>query len=259
MHGSCQTVTEDLIEGGSGKPLKAPVVTLIFSALCFQKLIHTSSRGLSLPPMIPHAKEISDISTAKWKELKGWFWDDFITCFPPRPAPRSLLSKRIYPDFALIQLKMGAEVLSLPNMFLQRQKKASRQIKAKKILNLLITQLNCAVTDRGNEHIFIRALWYEWGVKRETQRGNQEQLQGDGEWIKCRLLSLNGIPACTSPNIFLWEDWGPACRHVIKGRNHKRSCELYNLTSQIMNSNIPDLKKCPFAVENFKNNQVSKG
>lgn len=168
--------------------------------------------------MIPHAKEISDISKAKWKELKGWFWDDFITCFPPRPAPRSLLSERIYPDFSLIQLKMGAEVLSLPNMFLQRpKKKASRQIKAKKILNLLITQLNCAVTDRGNEHIFIRALWYEWGVKRETQRGNQEQLQGDGEWIKRRNLSLNRIPACTSPSIFLWGDWGPACRHVMKG------------------------------------------
>lgn len=104
--------------------------------------------------------------------------------FPSSGPPQSPVSECIYPDFSLIQLKMGAEVLSLPNMFLQRQKKkASRQIKAKKILNLLITQLNSAVTDRGNE-CFIRALWYEWGFKRETQRGNQEQLQGDGEWIK---------------------------------------------------------------------------
>lgn len=89
-HGSRRTAkmaTEDLIEGGSGKPLKAPAVTLICSVPCFQKLIRTSSRGLSLAPMIPHAKEISDISTATQNKLKGWFWDDFITCFPPRPAP----------------------------------------------------------------------------------------------------------------------------------------------------------------------------
>lgn len=41
-----------------------------------------------------------------------------------------------------------------------------------------------------------------------------------------------------------------------EGRNHKRSWELYNLASQMMTSNIPDLKKCPFTAENFKNNQA---
>lgn len=134
-------------------------------------------------------------------------------------------------------------MLSLPNMFLPRPKeKASRQIKAKKILNLLITQLNCAVTDRGNEH-FIRALWYEWGVKRETQRRNQEQLRGDGERIKrsFHYLDVVSVPARTSPNtnIFLWGatkliwelHWlKPRVQGCNDVRNHKRSCELYNVT-----------------------------
>lgn len=132
---------------------------------------------------------------------------------PPEPPLWVYLSR-----FRSNPIKDGSRgAVTAKHVPAEAKKKASRQIKAKKILNLLITQLNCAVTDRGNEHIFIRALWYEWGVKRETQRGNQEQLQGDGEWIKRRLLSLNRIPACTSPNIFLWGDWGPACRHLMKG------------------------------------------
>lgn len=132
---------------------------------------------------------------------------------PPEPPLWAYLSR-----FLSNPIKDGSRgAVTAKHVPAEAKKKASRQIKAKKILNLLITQLNCAVTDRGNEHIFIRALWYEWGVKRETQRGNQEQLQGDGEWIKRRNLSLNRIPACTSPSIFLWGDWGPACRHVMKG------------------------------------------
>lgn len=100
-----------------------PVVTLICLARCFQKLIHTPSHRLSLPPMILHAKRnlrhpsgaVKEVESGIPKRLHHLF---FFFIFPLIQASPKLPSESVFiPISPLIQLNMGAEVLSLPNMF----------------------------------------------------------------------------------------------------------------------------------------------
>lgn len=98
-----------------------PVVTLICLARCFQKLMHTPSHRLSLPPMILHAKRnlkhlsdaVKEVESVILKRLHHLFFFFPLIQASPKPPSESVF----IPISSLIQLNMGAEVLSLPNMF----------------------------------------------------------------------------------------------------------------------------------------------
>lgn len=130
-----------------------PVVTLICLARCFQKLMHTPSHRLSLPPMILHARRnlrhlsraVKEVESVIPKRLHHLFFFVFLNFSPHPGLPKALVWECIYPDFPSNPIKHGSRgaVTAKHVSAGANGKEASRQIKAKRSLNLLITQRCC--------------------------------------------------------------------------------------------------------------------